>query len=186
MTRDFPSRNFLNFYFQSILSPPATNIQPLPEYKTEAAKKPRWVIAHYGAFKTFWDVLVLLATIYVAIVVPYNACFPESEDSWAAECLFPTGTNSTNDSWNQAWNTVEAAAYSVANTSSNTVASWNTDLYQMKRSIVVDVIVEAIFILGKFHLQIIVLKASRRDVRLYFVRNTWRTSFSFISRFAGE
>ena len=153
MTRDFPSRNFLNFYFQSILSPPATNIQPLPEYKTEAAKKPRWVIAHYGAFKTFWDVLVLLATIYVAIVVPYNACFPESEDSWAAECLFPTGTNSTNDSWNQAWNTVEAAAYSVANTSSNTVASWNTDLYQMKRSIVVDVIVEAIFILGKFHLE---------------------------------
>ena len=149
----------MGFYFQSILSPPATNIQPLPEYKTEAAKKPRWVIAHYGAFKTFWDVLVLLATIYVAIVVPYNACFPESEDSWAAECLFPTGTNLTNDSWN-AWNNVEVA--SDANTSNTVAASGflNTDLYQMKRSIVVDVIVEAIFILGKFHFPLILLKAS--------------------------
>ena len=117
------------------------------------------MIAHYGAFKTFWDVLVLLATIYVAIVVPYNACFPESEDSWAAECLFPTGTNSTNDSWN-AWNNVEVV--SDANTSNTVAASGflNTDLYQMKRSIVVDVIVEAIFILGKFHFPLILLKAS--------------------------
>lgn len=62
----------------SLLSPPATNIQPLPEYKTEAAKKPRWVIAHYGIFKTCWDVFVLLSTIYVAVFVPYNACFPET------------------------------------------------------------------------------------------------------------
>ena len=61
--------------FQSLLSPPATNIQPLPEYKTAAAKKPRWVLSHYGMFKTCWDILVLLATIYVAIVVPYNAAF---------------------------------------------------------------------------------------------------------------
>ena len=61
-----------------MLSPPATNIQPLPEYKTEAAKKPRWIIAHYGIFKTCWDVFVLLSTIYVAVFVPYDACFPET------------------------------------------------------------------------------------------------------------
>ena len=60
---------------QSLLSPPATNIQPLPEYKSTVAKKPRWVLSHYGMFKTCWDMLVLLATIYVAIVVPYNAAF---------------------------------------------------------------------------------------------------------------
>ncbi|XP_059089572.1 potassium voltage-gated channel subfamily H member 8-like [Tigriopus californicus] len=59
----------------SLLSPPATNIQPLPEYKTAVAKKPRWVLSHYGMVKTCWDILVLMATIYVAIVVPYNAAF---------------------------------------------------------------------------------------------------------------
>ena len=119
-------------YFQSILSPPATNIQPLPEYKTEAAKKPRCVIAHYGTFKTSWDVLVLLATIYVAIVVPYNACFPE--EAWPPECYdLEFGLNETKMTTN----------------SSNTASFLTNDLYQMKRSIVVDVIVEAIFILGK-------------------------------------
>jgi len=60
---------------QSLLSPPATNIQPLPEYKSSVAKKPRWVLSHYGVKKTAWDVIVLMCTIYVAIVVPYNAAF---------------------------------------------------------------------------------------------------------------
>ncbi len=63
------------YFLQSLLSPPATNIQPLPEYKSTVAKKPRWVLSHYGMIKTCWDILVLLATIYVAIVVPYNAAF---------------------------------------------------------------------------------------------------------------
>ena len=132
-----PSGLVICVFFQSILSPPATNIQPLPEYKTEAAKKPRWVIAHYGTFKTFWDVLVLLATIYVAIVVPYNACFPESQDYLADECLFPRGSISNDSKTN------------TSDTTNTTSSFLNTDLYQMKRSIVVDVIVEAIFIVGK-------------------------------------
>ena len=67
------------------MSPPTTNIQPLPEYKTSAAKKPKWVLSHYGMFKTCWDVLVLFATIYVAIMVPYNASFPDSNSLMLAE-----------------------------------------------------------------------------------------------------
>ena len=67
-----------DFYpLQSLLSPPATNIQPLPEYKTAVAERSRWVLSHYGVAKTCWDVLVLLATIFVAIAVPWNAAFHE-------------------------------------------------------------------------------------------------------------
>ena len=40
-----------SFHFQSLLSPPTTNIQPLPEYKTAVAHKPRWIVSHYGALK---------------------------------------------------------------------------------------------------------------------------------------
>ncbi|GBP28292.1 Potassium voltage-gated channel subfamily H member 8 [Eumeta japonica] len=50
---------------------------PLPEYKTSAIKKSRFIISHYGVFKTFWDWLILIATFYVAVVVPYNASFVE-------------------------------------------------------------------------------------------------------------
>ncbi|XP_013186595.2 potassium voltage-gated channel subfamily H member 8 isoform X6 [Amyelois transitella] len=48
---------------------------PLPEYKTSAIKRSRFIISHYGVFKTFWDWLILIATFYVAVVVPYNASF---------------------------------------------------------------------------------------------------------------
>ncbi|GLV32591.1 Eag-like K[+] channel [Carabus blaptoides fortunei] len=48
---------------------------PLPEYKTSALKKSRFILSHYGMFKTCWDWLILIATFYVAIVVPYNASF---------------------------------------------------------------------------------------------------------------
>ncbi|XP_022117086.1 potassium voltage-gated channel subfamily H member 8 isoform X6 [Pieris rapae] len=48
---------------------------PLPEYKTSAIKKSKFIISHYGVFKTFWDWLILIATFYVAVVVPYNASF---------------------------------------------------------------------------------------------------------------
>ncbi|KAJ2952844.1 hypothetical protein O0L34_g7210 [Tuta absoluta] len=48
---------------------------PLPEYKTSALKKSKFIISHYGVFKTFWDWLILIATFYVAVVVPYNASF---------------------------------------------------------------------------------------------------------------
>ncbi|XP_019756627.2 potassium voltage-gated channel subfamily H member 8 isoform X2 [Dendroctonus ponderosae] len=55
--------------------------QPLPEYKTAAVKKSRFIISHYGVFKNAWDWLILIATFYVAVVVPYNASFlrPETE-----------------------------------------------------------------------------------------------------------
>ncbi|XP_050537378.1 potassium voltage-gated channel subfamily H member 8 isoform X2 [Daktulosphaira vitifoliae] len=52
---------------------------PLPEYKTSALKKSRWVLSHYGVFKTCWDWLILIATFYVAIVVPYNASFVNTD-----------------------------------------------------------------------------------------------------------
>ncbi|XP_011498400.1 PREDICTED: potassium voltage-gated channel subfamily H member 8 [Ceratosolen solmsi marchali] len=48
---------------------------PLPEYKTTTLKKSQFVLSHYGLFKTCWDWLLLLATLYVAVVVPYNASF---------------------------------------------------------------------------------------------------------------
>ena len=49
--------------------------KPLPEYKTAAAKKPKFVFSHYGYLKCMWDVIIIVATIYVALVVPYNAAF---------------------------------------------------------------------------------------------------------------
>jgi potassium voltage-gated channel Eag-related subfamily H protein 8 len=56
--------------FQNLLHSTA-----LPEYKTAAIKKSRLVLSHYGIFKTCWDWLILIATFYVAIVVPYSAAF---------------------------------------------------------------------------------------------------------------
>lgn len=59
-------------FFQTLLQPTEA---PLPEYKTAAIEKSRFVLTHYGIFKTCWDWLILVATIYVAIMVPYNAAF---------------------------------------------------------------------------------------------------------------
>ncbi|KAL4089210.1 hypothetical protein QTP88_024269 [Uroleucon formosanum] len=69
---------------------------PLPEYKTSALKKSRWVLSHYGVFKTCWDWLILIATFYVAIVVPYNASFvntdkPSMVSDVVVESLFIVG-----------------------------------------------------------------------------------------------
>lgn len=58
--------------FQNLLH---SSDPPLPEYKTSALKRSRFIISHYGVFKTFWDWLILIATFYVAVVVPYNASF---------------------------------------------------------------------------------------------------------------
>lgn len=38
-------------------------------------------MSHYGTLKTCWDWLILIATFYVAIVVPYSASFRESNDT---------------------------------------------------------------------------------------------------------
>ncbi|CAH0554611.1 unnamed protein product [Brassicogethes aeneus] len=52
---------------------------PLPEYKTATVEKSSLIISHYGMFKGAWDWLILIATFYVAVVVPYYACFLDNE-----------------------------------------------------------------------------------------------------------
>ncbi|XP_072298397.1 potassium voltage-gated channel subfamily H member 4a [Eucyclogobius newberryi] len=55
----------------------------LPEYKVAAVKKSRLILLHYSVSKALWDWLILLATFYVAVTVPYDVCFvnhdPDSE-----------------------------------------------------------------------------------------------------------
>ena len=69
----------------------------LPEYKVAAMTKSRFIILHYGTFKSIWDWLVLVATLYIAIVVPYNvAVGPEKHTVTTVldimvEVLFLTG-----------------------------------------------------------------------------------------------
>ncbi|XP_067117092.1 potassium voltage-gated channel subfamily H member 8-like [Osmerus mordax] len=55
------------------------NANPVPEYKVAAIQKSRFILLHYGTFKAGWDWLILLATFYVAITVPYNVCFMAAE-----------------------------------------------------------------------------------------------------------
>ncbi|XP_055619058.1 potassium voltage-gated channel subfamily H member 8 isoform X2 [Toxorhynchites rutilus septentrionalis] len=52
---------------------------PLPEYKTQALKKSRFILSHYGMFRGCWDWLILVATFYVAVAVPYNAAFVKAD-----------------------------------------------------------------------------------------------------------
>uniref|UniRef100_A0A8C9YSB1 Voltage-gated delayed rectifier potassium channel KCNH4 n=1 Tax=Sander lucioperca TaxID=283035 RepID=A0A8C9YSB1_SANLU len=55
------------------------NANPIPEYKVADIQKSRFLLLHYGAFKAGWDWLILLATFYVAVTVPYNVCFTAVE-----------------------------------------------------------------------------------------------------------
>ncbi|XP_067869168.1 potassium voltage-gated channel subfamily H member 4-like [Heterodontus francisci] len=57
------------------------NKPSLPEYKVASIQKSRFILMHYSMFKAGWDWLILLATFYVAVTVPYNVCFTESDDS---------------------------------------------------------------------------------------------------------
>lgn len=61
---------------QSVLG---ANANPVPEYKVADIQKSRLILLHYGAFKAGWDWLILLATFYVAVTVPYNVCFTAVE-----------------------------------------------------------------------------------------------------------
>lgn len=61
---------------QSVLG---ANANPIPEYKVADIQKSRFILLHYGTFKAGWDWLILLATFYVAITVPYNVCFTAVE-----------------------------------------------------------------------------------------------------------
>ncbi|KAH8277967.1 hypothetical protein KR018_011255 [Drosophila ironensis] len=52
---------------------------PFPEYKTQSIKKSRLILPHYGVFKGVWDWVILVATFYVALMVPYNAAFAKAD-----------------------------------------------------------------------------------------------------------
>ncbi|XP_078083851.1 voltage-gated delayed rectifier potassium channel KCNH8 [Mustelus asterias] len=61
----------------------------LPEYKVAAIQKSRFILLHYGTFKAGWDWLILLATFYVAVTVPYNVCFSISREDHPAASRNP-------------------------------------------------------------------------------------------------
>ncbi|XP_039943008.1 potassium voltage-gated channel subfamily H member 4 [Hirundo rustica] len=60
------------------------NKPSIPEYKVASVQKSRFILLHYSIFKALWDWLILLATFYVAITVPYNVCFTGTDDSLSA------------------------------------------------------------------------------------------------------
>ncbi|XP_077170422.1 voltage-gated delayed rectifier potassium channel KCNH4 isoform X2 [Paroedura picta] len=57
------------------------NRTSVPEYKIASVQKSCFIVLHYSIFKALWDWLILLATFYVAVTVPYNVCFTDSDDS---------------------------------------------------------------------------------------------------------
>lgn len=52
----------------------------LPEYKVATVQKSRFILLHYSISKALWDWMILLATFYVAVTVPYNVCFTAYND----------------------------------------------------------------------------------------------------------
>uniref|UniRef100_A0AAR2IPL6 Voltage-gated delayed rectifier potassium channel KCNH4 n=1 Tax=Pygocentrus nattereri TaxID=42514 RepID=A0AAR2IPL6_PYGNA len=53
--------------------------------KLAAVQKSRFILLHYSISKALWDWMILLATFYVAVTVPYNVCFtPYNELDTAA------------------------------------------------------------------------------------------------------
>ncbi|XP_078019390.1 voltage-gated delayed rectifier potassium channel KCNH4-like [Epinephelus lanceolatus] len=52
----------------------------IPEYKVAAVQKSRFILLHYSVSKALWDWLILLATFYVAVTVPYNVSFTPYDD----------------------------------------------------------------------------------------------------------
>ncbi|KAM7381579.1 hypothetical protein PAMA_012424 [Pampus argenteus] len=56
----------------------------LPEYKVATVQKSRFILLHYSVSKALWDWLILLATFYVAVTVPYNVSFTPYDDNVTA------------------------------------------------------------------------------------------------------
>ncbi|XP_054625268.1 potassium voltage-gated channel subfamily H member 4 isoform X2 [Dunckerocampus dactyliophorus] len=56
----------------------------VPEYKVAAVQKSRFILLHYSVSKALWDWLILLATFYVAVTVPYNVSFTPYHDTLTA------------------------------------------------------------------------------------------------------
>ena len=99
-------------------------------------KKPFSVLSHYGLFKTCWDWLILIATFYVAIAVPYFVAFRYSSTQ---DSYFRNGTETLKN----------GSAHELANWSQST----ETPIAKY-----VDVLVEIIFIIGKQRLRFVHLK----------------------------
>ncbi|KAK2490369.1 hypothetical protein MC885_013756 [Smutsia gigantea] len=53
----------------------------VPEYKVASVGGSRCLLLHYSVPKAIWDGLILLATFYVAVTVPYNVCFLGDDDT---------------------------------------------------------------------------------------------------------
>lgn len=64
------------FFVQNVFG----DLPALPEYKVADVKKSKFILLHYSTFKAGWDWLILLATFYVAVTVPYNVCFIGDDD----------------------------------------------------------------------------------------------------------
>nr|XP_033774325.1 potassium voltage-gated channel subfamily H member 4-like [Geotrypetes seraphini] len=60
------------------------NKPSVPEYKVASVQKSCFILLHYSVSKALWDWLILLATFYVAVTVPYNVCFTNKEESVSA------------------------------------------------------------------------------------------------------
>ncbi|XP_010633858.1 potassium voltage-gated channel subfamily H member 4, partial [Fukomys damarensis] len=56
----------------------------VPEYKVASVGGSRCLLLHYSVPKAMWDGLILLATFYVAVTVPYNVCFSSDDDAGPA------------------------------------------------------------------------------------------------------
>ncbi|XP_010751094.2 potassium voltage-gated channel subfamily H member 4 isoform X3 [Larimichthys crocea] len=56
----------------------------MPEYKVATVQKSRFILLHYSVSKALWDWLILLATFYVAVTVPYNVSFTPYDDTVTA------------------------------------------------------------------------------------------------------
>uniref|UniRef100_A0A667Y3G4 Voltage-gated delayed rectifier potassium channel KCNH4 n=1 Tax=Myripristis murdjan TaxID=586833 RepID=A0A667Y3G4_9TELE len=64
----------------------------LPEYKVAAVKKSRFILLHYSISKALWDWLILLATFYVAVTVPYDVCFVSHDQGSDQDSLITRST----------------------------------------------------------------------------------------------
>lgn len=56
----------------------------MPEYKVAAIRKSPFILLHCGALRATWDGFILLATLYVAVTVPYSVCVSTAREPSAA------------------------------------------------------------------------------------------------------
>lgn len=108
------------------------------------------MLSHYGLFKTCWDWLILIATFYVAIAVPYFVAFRYS----SAQEGYQNSTESKN------------ASTQLATVNNREQWSQSTETPIAKY---VDVLVEIIFIIGSSLLFQMIWQGSFRSRRTLWV-----------------